>query len=60
MKQRIEYIDLMKGVCITLVVMFHSGITFHDNLIDPMLRVFRMPLYFFLSGLFFQKIWRFL
>lgn len=54
MKQRIEYIDLMKGVCITLVVMSHSGIVFEDN-IDHILRVFRIPLYFFLSGLFFKR-----
>jgi len=55
-KQRIEYIDLAKGFCIILVV-FHHANTALDN-IDFALRdalcVFRMPLYFFLSGLFFK------
>lgn len=50
-KQRIEYIDLAKGVCIILVVFMHvvpelgKG-SFLVNL--------RMPLYYFLSGMFFK------
>lgn len=55
--KRIEYIDLMKGVCIILVVLLHSGITFSAeyDYVNSMLRVLRMPLYFFLSGLFFKS-----
>jgi len=54
MKQRVEYIDLMKGVCITLVVMFHCSVVFPYE-IDAMMRAFRMPLFYFLSGLFFKE-----
>lgn len=50
MKQRIEFIDLAKGICIFLVVMVHCGIFFNM----PGLSAVRMPLYFVLSGLFFK------
>jgi len=56
MKQRIDYIDLAKGFCIILVVFNHScriaGLErypLHDATC-----IMRMPLYFFLSGLFFK------
>lgn len=45
---RIEFIDLAKGICITLVVLFHC------NIEVPYLHYIRMPLYFILSGLFFK------
>lgn len=54
-KKRIEYIDLMKGVCITLVVLYHVIDCTNIQFIDNALANFRMPLYFFLSGLFFKK-----
>ncbi len=54
-KQRIEYIDLMKGFCIILVVYYHCVFSFFVEGIDLALKNFRMPLYFFLSGLFFKK-----
>lgn len=54
-KSRIEYIDLMKGICITLVVLIHCKISFDNEHIVNMLEHLRMPLYFFLSGLFFKK-----
>ena len=54
---RIGYIDLMKGICIILVVI-HNGGPLRDIEADhPLLNsllVGRMPLYFFLSGLFFR------
>lgn len=46
--ERIEFIDLAKGVCIILVVMFHVGIDI------PHLDIIRMPLYFIISGLFYK------
>ena len=55
--KRIEYIDLMKGFCIILVVMHHSEFISdveHGNRFMHALLVGRMPLYFFLSGLFFK------
>lgn len=54
-KQRIGYIDLSKGFCIALVVLFHiKGIFGYNSAIDPFLSSLRLPLYFFLSGLFFK------
>ncbi len=50
-KGRIEFIDTAKGVCILLVVMFHTGI-FSDQ--TPVLGMLRMPLYFTLAGMFFK------
>ena len=56
MGQRIDYIDLAKGICILLVAFQHGSSHFMDE--DRHLLVamssFRMPLYFFLSGLFFK------
>lgn len=51
-KPRIEFIDLAKGVCIILVVLFHAQILTPST---PLLGALRMPLYFFLSGLFFKS-----
>ena len=52
---RIDFIDLAKGFCILLVVFAHC--CSHPGLetsMDDVLGSFRMPLYFFLSGLFFK------
>ena len=54
-KPRIEYIDLAKGICITLVVCFHLTLFYDTSLpLDHFFKAFRMPLYFFLSGCFFK------
>ncbi len=54
-KPRIEYIDLAKGICITLVLYFHISLFYDTNLpLNYYFRAFRMPLYFFLSGCFFK------
>lgn len=55
-KNRIQYIDLAKGICITLVVLYHVFYNLHY--LPPVIKtlsLFRMPLYFFLSGLFFKE-----
>lgn len=49
-KERLHYIDLAKGVCITLVIVGHTGL----SITIPGLDAIRMPLYFILSGLFFK------
>ena len=58
-KKRIEYFDLMKGVCIVLVVISHCYEEFEIKMggehIWSMLEHLRMPLYFFLSGMFFKE-----
>ena len=48
--QRIDFIDLAKGVCIFLVVIGHCGVPINI----PGFEIVRMPLYFILSGLFFK------
>ena len=54
MQQRIEFIDLAKGLCISLVVLWHVlGLALSSDAIMIMF-FFRMPLYFILSGLFFK------
>lgn len=53
-KGRIEYIDLMKGICIILIILLHNNILFTEN-IDDILKNMRVPLFFFLSGLFYKE-----
>ena len=49
-----DFVDLTKGVCIILVVMAHIGGAFDQLDKHSMLSCFRMPLYFFISGIFFK------
>ncbi len=56
-KQRVEYIDYIRGLCVTWVVWYH---TTHPEFVDFS---FRIPLFFFASGVFFKpypwkKFWR--
>ena len=55
-KKRIEFIDLAKGLCIFLVVLAHvmSSFDLENYPLRDAMGMFRMPLYFFLSGLFFS------
>ncbi len=54
MKGRVEHIDIAKGISITLVAMFHSKLrVYFPETIDSM-SLFRMPLFFLLSGIFFS------
>lgn len=55
--ERIEYIDLAKGFCILLVVLRHTAnFTGYDFIYDyDIFQSCRMPLYYFLSGLFFKR-----
>ena len=59
-KQRITYVDAMKGLSILLVVLLHCHGWFGDILYNPelnnMLRLLRLPLFFCLSGLFFKRL----
>lgn len=49
-KKRIAFIDLAKGICILLVVLFHTYAIPNTKALSML----RMPLYFILSGLFFK------
>lgn len=51
-KQRIEFIDLAKGICILLVLAVHIIPEFGKKY--DILTCLRMPLYFCLSGMFFK------
>jgi len=52
-KQRLDFIDLMKGICIILVLLKHCHMPYFTN--SPALSTLRMPLYFILSGIFFKQ-----
>ncbi|MGN1265199.1 MAG: acyltransferase family protein [Muribaculaceae bacterium] len=54
-KQRLEYVDFMKGMCILFIVAFHINNSIYPHRIDLMLQSFRIPLYYFLSGVFFKQ-----
>lgn len=55
-KTRIEYIDLAKGLCIILVVIYHMIEYYSLEMpLNNFFKAFRLPLYFFLSGMFFKK-----
>ena len=55
-KNRIQYIDLAKGICIIMVVLYHIA-KYYDTslLVNSFFKLIRMPLYFFLSGVFFKS-----
>ena len=54
MPERVQHIDVAKGISIFFVAMFHSKLKFYyPDIIGPM-SLFRMPLFFFLSGVFFS------
>lgn len=60
---RINWIDYAKGISIILVVLHHAiprevGMVFYNSALlylNDMLKFFRMPLFFFVSGLFLYK-----
>lgn len=54
-EERIEFVDLTKGICIILVVMAHIGGPFNRMDNQNIISSFRMPLYFFISGIFFKS-----
>lgn len=54
-KKRIEWVDTAKGICILFVVLNHIMLKIScENPLNDFLTSFRMPLYFFLSGVFFK------
>lgn len=57
-KRRIDYIDLMRGICIILVVLHNTGalsVAEHSCALLATVVGGFMPLYFFISGLFFKR-----
>ena len=54
MVKRIQVIDIAKGMSILFVALFHTHLCRdYPSLLDPS-TLFRMPLFFFLSGVFFS------
>ncbi len=51
--KRIEWLDIAKALSIILVVLGHAGHAF----LDVYLGWFRIPLFFFLSGVLFKPVW---
>lgn len=51
MTKRIEFIDIAKFLCISLVVVGHSGI---KGYVHDWIYVFHMPFFFFVSGFFLR------
>lgn len=45
----------MKGLCILLIVAFHIDNAIFPDRLNLMLQSFRIPLYYFLSGIFFKQ-----
>ncbi|MCG8485962.1 MAG: acyltransferase family protein [Chromatiales bacterium] len=54
MGARVKHVDIAKGISIALVAMYHTKLRmFVPDIVDP-LSLFRLPLFFFLSGIFFS------
>ncbi len=56
-RERIAYIDFMKCMCIMLIVMYHIDHDFFDYFapnLNNALQAFRLPMYYFISGIFFK------
>jgi fucose 4-O-acetylase-like acetyltransferase len=54
-RSRIDFVDLVKGLCIILIVMSHVAGAFDKLDYHNMISCFRIPLYFFISGIFFKS-----
>ncbi len=54
MKKRIQYIDIAKGIGILLVVLGHNDMNYYHPLLHRFIYAFHIPLFFFLSGIFFN------
>lgn len=53
MKKRIEYIDIMRGICIIYMIAGH--IDFQCVYFDHYIHAFHMPIFFIVSGLFYKN-----
>jgi len=52
--KRIEYIDIARGIGILLVALAHADISLFSPYLHKFIYSFHMPLFFFLSGYFFN------
>jgi len=54
MKQRIGFLDIAKGIGILLVALAHNDLQSYAPFLHKIIYSFHMPLFFFLSGMFFR------
>ncbi len=54
MDNRVGHVDIAKGISIITVALFHSQLHLYATDIIDSMGLFRMPLFFFLSGIFFN------
>ena len=52
--KRVEYVDIAKGIGITLVVMAHNDFALISPFAHKFIYSFHMPMFFFMSGMFFK------
>lgn len=55
MRDRIEHIDIAKGIGIIFVAFTHSKLTTYFPLVNNLQEQFVMPLFFLISGTFFSN-----
>jgi len=53
-RQRVPYVDIAKGIGIILVVMGHNDFLLISPFVHKLIYSFHMPMFFFMSGLFFK------
>jgi fucose 4-O-acetylase-like acetyltransferase len=53
-QSRIDYIDIAKGIGILLVVMGHNDFSLISPFLFKLIYSFHMPMFFFMSGIFFK------
>ena len=53
-EKRVEYVDIAKGIGITLVVMAHNDFALISPFAHKLIYSFHMPMFFFMSGMFFK------
>lgn len=58
-KIRVDHVDIAKGITIILVALVHSRLKYVAPDVVNSMGLFRMPLFFFLSGVFFSASARF-
>ena len=52
--KRVDYVDIAKGIGITLVVMAHNDFELISPFAHKLIYSFHMPMFFFMSGMFFK------
>ncbi|NUM35565.1 MAG: acyltransferase family protein [Candidatus Brocadiae bacterium] len=57
MKDRIKFIDIVKGISILLIIFSHSRLMYYYADLNTMMGLFRMPLFLFISGVFFNPFY---